>query len=109
MAGALLAGGHANEDDEPKVALFVNGVVNPKQYWVNSGTKLGDALLLSKAIGSGTLFNANIKGWVSHCAIKECLSTIITLNKRVAEIMAGSEIHAGTDITGFGLVVILLR
>jgi selenide,water dikinase len=102
-AGAVLAGGHTIEDDEPKFGLAVNGVVHPEKYWSNKGAKPGDVLILTKPIGSGVLFNANIKKWVSQRAMEECISTLVTLNKKAAEIMARFEIHAATDVTGFGL------
>ncbi|MBU2498716.1 MAG: selenide, water dikinase SelD, partial [Proteobacteria bacterium] len=102
-AGAVLAGGHTIEDDEPKFGLAVNGIVHPKKYWTNSGAKTGDVLILTKPIGSGVLFNANIKKWVSKEALDECLAVITELNRGAAEIMKDFEIHAATDITGFGL------
>ncbi len=102
-AGAVLAGGHTVEDDEPKFGLAVTGVVHPEKYWANNGARAGDVLVLTKPIGSGVIFNANIKKWVSDQAMKECLDALVTLNKRAAEVMADFEIHAATDVTGFGL------
>lgn len=102
-AGAVLAGGHTIDDDEPKFGLAVTGVVHPKKYWANKGAKAGDLLILTKPIGSGVLFNGNIKKWVSQRAMEECISTLVALNRRAAEIMSSFEIHAATDITGFGL------
>jgi len=102
-SGAVLAGGHTIEDDEPKFGLAVTGIVHPKKYWSNAGAKPGDVLILTKPIGSGVLFNANLKGWVSEGALNECISTISTLNKTAAEIFSNFEIHAVKDITGFGL------
>jgi len=100
---AVLAGGHTIEDDEPKFGLAVTGIVHPKKYWSNRGAKPGDVLILTKPIGSGVLFNANIKKWVSDVALKECVDILITLNRKAAEVAAGFEVHAATDITGFGL------
>jgi selenide, water dikinase len=102
-SGAVLAGGHTIEDDEPKFGLAVTGIVHPKKYWGNTGARPGDVILLTKPIGSGVLFNANLKRRVSQNAMKECIKAITTLNKVASEIMAGYEIHAATDITGFGL------
>jgi selenide,water dikinase len=102
-SGAVLAGGHTIEDDEPKFGLAVTGIVHPKKYWSNRGARPGDAVLLTKPIGSGVLFNANLKRRVSQKAMKDCIKAITTLNKVASEIMAGYEIHAATDITGFGL------
>ncbi len=102
-SGAVLAGGHTVEDDEPKFGLAVTGVVHPEKYWANTGAKAGDVLILTKPLGSGVIFNANIKKWVSDQAMTECLETLITLNKTAAQVMADFDIHAATDVTGFGL------
>ena len=102
-SGAVLAGGHTIEDDEPKFGLAVTGIVHPKKYWSNRGAKPGDVVILTRPIGSGVLFNANIKKWVSDEAMKECIAFLTTLNRKAAEVAAGFEVHAATDITGFGL------
>lgn len=102
-AGAVLAGGHTTDDDEPKFGLAVTGVVHPDRVWANTGARPGDALLMTKPLGSGVIFNANLKGWVSDAALQACIDCITTLNKTAAEVLHGFEIHAATDVTGFGL------
>ena len=102
-AGAVLAGGHTIDDDEPKYGLSVTGIVHPQRYWTNTGARPGDSLVLTKPVGSGVIFNANLKGWVSDVALNECIGTITTLNRVAAETMQGFDIHAVTDVTGFGL------
>ena len=102
-AGAVLAGGHSVEDDEPKFGLAVTGIAHPDKIWTNQGAQPGDVLILTKPIGSGVLFNANLKKWVSKEAMEACLSILITLNRTAAEVMSGFDIHAATDVTGFGL------
>ncbi len=102
-AGAVLAGGHTTEDEEPKFGLSVTGRVHPDRVWTNAGAQPGDALVITKPIGSGVLFNANRKGWVSQGALDACIGWIIALNKTASEVMHGFEVHAATDITGFGL------
>ena len=102
-SGAVLSGGHTTEDEEPKFGLAVTGLVHPKKFWANAGAKPGDKLIITKPIGSGVLFNANRKGWVSAEAMKSCLDCLVILNKTASEIMADFEIHAATDVTGFGL------
>jgi len=102
-AGAALLGGHTTEDEEPKFGLSVTGMVHPERIWRNVGAQPGDALLLTKPIGSGVLFNANLKGWVSADAFQECLTQLVVLNKVAAETLAGFRVHACTDVTGFGL------
>jgi selenide,water dikinase len=102
-AGAVLAGGHTIDDNEPKFGLAVTGIVHPEKFWTNKGAKAGDDLILTKPIGSGVIFNANLKNWVSADALDECLAVITTLNKTAADVMSAYDIHAVTDITGFGL------
>jgi selenide,water dikinase len=102
-AGAVLAGGHTIDDDEPKFGLAVTGIVHPQKFWTNAGATAGDDLILTKPVGSGVLFNANLKNWVGADALNECLDTITTLNKIAAEVMGAYDVHAVTDITGFGL------
>ena len=102
-AGAVLAGGHSIEDEEPKFGLAVTGIVHPDKFWTNRGARSGDVLILTKPIGSGVLFNANLKQWVSKKAMDACVATTSTLNRTAAEVMAGFDIHGATDVTGFGL------
>ena len=102
-AGAVLAGGHSVEDDEPKFGLSVLGLVHPEKFWTNTGARQGDALVLTKPLGSGVLFNANLKRWVSESAMQRCVEALIHLNREAADIMKKYEIHAVTDVTGFGL------
>jgi selenide, water dikinase len=102
-AGAVLAGGHTVEDDEPKFGLSVTGLVHPDKYWANSGARIGDLLILTKPVGSGVLFNANLKNWVSEKAMAECIETICDLNDRVVTVAQNFTVHGATDVTGFGL------
>ncbi len=102
-AGAVLAGGHSVEDEEPKFGLSVTGIVHPERYWANAGAQPGDVLILTKPIGSGVLFNANLKKWVSPEAMEKCLRLLTILNKVPAEVLSSFDVHAATDITGFGL------
>jgi len=102
-AGAVLAGGHSIDDDEPKYGLSVTGSVHPDRIWTNTGAKPGDVLVLTKPLGSGVLFNANLKKWVSAEAMQDCIDILTTLNRRPAELMQDFDIHAATDVTGFGL------
>ena len=102
-AGAVLAGGHSVEDDEPKFGLSVVGLVHPDKFWTNGGAQPGDGLVLTKPLGSGVLFNANLKRWVTESAMQRCIEALICLNKDAADIMKKYDIHAVTDVTGFGL------
>lgn len=102
-AGAVLVGGHTTDDEEPKFGLSVTGMVHPDRIWRNSGARPGDRLILTKPVGSGVLFNANLKGWVSAEALGECLGVLTTLNRMAAEVFMRHDVHGATDITGFGL------
>ncbi|MEJ2656593.1 MAG: selenide, water dikinase SelD [Desulfobacterales bacterium] len=102
-AGAVLAGGHSIEDDEPKFGLAVTGIVHPDKFWTNKGARPGDVLILTKPLGSGVLFNANLKNWVSKKTMDACVEILATLNRIAAEVLSGFQIHAATDVTGFGL------
>ena len=101
-AGAVLLGGHTTDSDEPIFGLSVTGMVHPENIWRNTGAQSGDQLILTKALGSGVLFNANLKNLVSEKDLGECLDSLLMLNKTAAEVFADFEIHAATDITGFG-------
>jgi selenide,water dikinase len=102
-AGAVLAGGHTTNDEEPKFGLSVVGMVHPRRIWKNVGAQPGDAVILTKPIGSGVIFNGNLKHLVSALALEECIRMVTTLNKTAAEVLRGFHPHAVTDVTGFGL------
>jgi len=103
-AGASLAGGHSVEDDEPKYGLCVNGVVHPDHIITNAGSKPGDALILTKPIGTGVLFNALRDKKLSFKELeRDVLPTVAALNGLAMEVALKYELHACTDITGFGI------
>ncbi len=103
-AGAALAGGHTVEDPELKYGLSVTGIVHPDHVITNQGARPGDRLILTKPLGTG-IVNTAIKGELaSEAAITEIVASMATLNRAAAEVMARYEVHACTDITGFGLV-----
>jgi selenide,water dikinase len=103
-AGASLVGGHSVDDEEPKYGLCVNGVVHPDRIITNAGSKPGDALILTKPIGTGVLFNAVRSGKMSYRDIeKEVLPAVAALNGPALETALEFELHACTDITGFGI------
>lgn len=102
-AGASLAGGHTTDDDEPKCGMAVTGTVHPDRIWTNAGAQVGDALVMTKAIGSGVLLNANLKGAVSEAAMERCIEGLRRLSRTAAEVLHRFEVHACTDVTGFGL------
>lgn len=109
-AGACLVGGHTVDDEEPKYGLCVNGIVHPEKVITNAGSRPGDALILTKPLGSGVLFNAVRSGKMSFKEIeKEVLPTLAALNDIAMETALGFDLHACTDITGFGILGHLLE
>lgn len=102
-AGACMAGGHSVDDNEPKYGLAVTGVVHPGRVLTNCGAKPGDALILTKPIGSGVLFNACRSGKLPYRELEPILPVIASLNKTALEVALKYEVHACTDITGFGM------
>jgi|TARA_Y100000310_G_scaffold159111_1_gene158554 selenide,water dikinase len=103
-AGASLVGGHTVDDEEPKYGLSVSGIVHPERIITNAGSRPGDALILTKPIGSGVLFNAVRSGKLPFEEIeRETLPLIATLNGLAMEAALEFDLHACTDITGFGI------
>jgi len=103
-AGAALVGGHSVEDPEIKYGLSVTGVVHPDGVITNTGIKPGDALILTKPLGTGVLATAIKAGMISDETQKRVIDTMATLNRRAAEIMGRYPVNACTDVTGFGLL-----
>ncbi|MCG3088844.1 selenide, water dikinase SelD [Sporosarcina cyprini] len=103
-AGVTLVGGHSIDDQEPKFGLAVTGTVHPKHVKSNAGSKPGDRLILTKPIGVGIYTTSLKHGALSNEEIKQVTSVMTTLNKTAAEVMTPYEVHAATDVTGFGLL-----
>jgi selenide,water dikinase len=103
-AGASISGGHSVDDNEPKYGLAVTGVVHPDRILTNCGAKEGDVLILTKPVGTGVLFNACRSKKLPWRDLEVILPEVASLNKRAIEIALNFDIHACTDITGFGIV-----
>jgi selenide,water dikinase len=103
-AGAALMGGHSVNDPEMKYGLSVTGVVHPDKLITNSGTRIGDSLVLTKPLGTGVMSTALKNRLISEKEMKEALKSMTALNKIAAELMIEMGAHACTDITGFGLI-----
>lgn len=104
-AGAVLVGGHTVDDAEPKYGLSVSGIVHPERIITNAGSQPGDVLILTKPLGSGVLFNAVRSGKLAYQEIeREMLPIVATLNGKAMEIALQYDLHACTDITGFGII-----
>ncbi|HMK51466.1 MAG TPA: selenide, water dikinase SelD, partial [Thermodesulfobacteriota bacterium] len=103
-AGASVAGGHSVDDYEPKYGLAVTGVIHPDHILTNCGAKEGDALILTKPLGTGVLFNACRSRKLRWRDLEVILPEVASLNKKAMEIALNFDIHACTDITGFGII-----
>jgi selenide,water dikinase len=103
-AGAVMAGGHSIEDDEPKYGLSVTGIIDPEQMITTCGCQPGDLIYLTKPLGTGLLATA-LKGEIlSEADIADAIQGMVTLNKDAAEAMIAASANACTDITGFGFL-----
>ena len=99
-----MAGGHSVDDNEPKYGLAVTGKIHPNRILTNRSSRAGDALILTKPLGTGVLFNANRSGKLPYAELEAVLPHIAALNRRATEVASNFEVHACTDITGFGIL-----
>ena len=103
-AGVLLVGGHSVDDSEIKYGLSVTGTVHPDKILKNIGSQVGDKLILTKPVGTG-IISTSIKADMADAEVEAKVASYMnTLNKIPAELMAGFDVHACTDVTGFGLL-----
>lgn len=103
-AGCLIAGGHTVDDNEPKYGLSVVGLVEPGRQVTNAGAQPGDALVLTKPLGTGIITTACKAGAAPPEALQTAVETMATLNRAASEAMMQVGVNAGTDITGYGLL-----
>ena len=103
-AGAVLAGGHTIRDDEPKYGLAVVGTVHPGAIWRKSGARPGDALFLTKPLGTGLVLTGVRKGLLDRVALDAAARHMTELVADAAETLRPFRPNAVTDVTGFGLV-----
>ena len=97
-------GGHTVDDEEPKYGLSVIGQVRPDRVITNAGSRPGDALILTKPVGTGVLFNAVRSGKLKQRDLEEeVLPAVAALNGPAMKIALEFDLHACTDITGFGI------
>jgi len=103
-AGVALVGGHSVDDPEIKYGLAVTGLIHPKKIIKKKGAKAGDALVLTKAIGTGVINTAMKAGVADKRTVAITTRQMKTLNRKASEIMLDFKVHAATDVTGFGLL-----
>lgn len=105
-AGASLVGGHSIDDETLKFGLSVTGTVHPEKIWTNAGAKVGDVLILTKPLGTGTICAGIKQQKLTGDESLEAIMSMMKLNDIQSELSLEdlSHIHAATDITGFGLL-----
>src|SRR3989440_1186963 len=102
-AGALLAGGHTIRDAEPKYGLAVVGTVHPDGIWPKNGARVGDAVFLTKPLGTGLVLTGVKDGVLDARAAEHAIALMRTLNRAPADLLRPFLPSAVTDVTGFGL------
>lgn len=112
-AGIAIAGGHTIDDPEPKYGLAVLGTVHPARLWRKGGARPGDALVLTKALGTGVLSTALKRGRIQEqdAEVRAMVASMTTLNAGAVRVLRerGASVHAATDVTGYGLAGHLLE
>lgn len=103
-AGATTVGGHTIDDPEPKFGLAVTGLAHPDRIVRKAGGRPGDALILTKPLGTGILTTALDRRLIGEEDIREAVTAMRSLNRAAAEAMLEVGVHACTDVTGFGLL-----
>jgi selenide, water dikinase len=103
-AGCSVIGGHSIGDEEIKFGYAVTGVVNPRGVWSNATARPGDSLVLTKRVGTGVISTALKKNRASQASVAASIESMLALNRNASEVALEFEVHAATDITGFGLL-----
>lgn len=102
-AGVAVVGGHSIENETPIYGLSVTGLIDPNRVWRNEGAQVGDALILTKPLGTGVMSLA-LKGGLYDDGVAEAVQSMQTLNRKAAETAKSFTVHGCTDITGFSLM-----
>ena len=103
-AGVVVIGGHSIIDPEVKYGMAVTGVIHPERVIRNVGSKPGDALVLTKALGTGIITTAVKKGTATGRSVKAAIAAMTTLNRMASLVMREFTVHACSDVTGYGLL-----
>jgi selenide,water dikinase len=103
-AGAVILGGHSVNDDEIKFGYSVSGTVHPDRVLTNTGAHVGDAVVLTKRIGTGVIATALKQGFARESDVEASVESMLTLNRDACENMLHFAVHGCTDVTGFGLL-----
>ncbi len=103
-ADCVILGGHSISEDEVKFGYAVTGLIDPRRILTNAGAKPGDVLLFTKKIGTGVISTALKKGIAQQDHIESSVKQMLTLNRSACDAMLKHNVHACTDVTGFGLL-----
>jgi selenide,water dikinase len=103
-ANCAVIGGHSVNDDEVKFGYAVTGTVHPARVKPNAGARAGDAVVLTKALGTGVITTALKRGIARDGDIAAAVESMLTLNRAACERMLALDVHGCTDVTGFGLI-----
>jgi selenide,water dikinase len=103
-SGAVVIGGHSIIDEEIKFGMAVTGVIHPDKIFRNVGVQEGDALILTKPLGTGIITTALKKGKASEESINEAVTSMTTLNAGASSVARKHPVHACSDVTGFGIL-----
>lgn len=104
-AGGTLAGGHSIVDEDIKYGLSVTGIVHPSRIYQNNGCQIGDVLILTKKLGVGIIMSAHKIHQDSPEVYQKAIESMTFLNKYAADILKNYDVHACSDVTGFGFLV----
>ena len=103
-SGAVVIGGHSIIDEEIKYGMAVTGVIHPDKIFRNVGVQEGDALILTKPLGTGIITTALKKGKATKESVDEAVKSMTTLNAAASTVMRKYPVHACSDVTGFGIL-----
>ena len=104
LAGATIVGGHTIDDPEPKYGMAVTGILVPGSEMTNAAVQPGDALVLTKPLGTGVVSTAIKRGEASSLAVAAATESMAALNRAGSEVARAHNLRALTDVTGFGLL-----
>ena len=103
-SGAVVIGGHSIIDEEIKFGMAVTGVIHPDKIFRNVGVQEGDALILTKPLGTGIITTALKKGKASEESVHEAVKSMTALNAAASAVARKHPVHACSDVTGFGIL-----
>jgi selenide,water dikinase len=103
-SGTVILGGHSISDEQIKFGYAVTGLIDPKRVLTNGGAKPGDVLVFTKRIGTGVIATALKRGIADPSHVEAAIQQMLTLNRDACEAMLRCNVHACTDVTGFGLL-----